>query len=253
MTLGRNGRGSLPQGAKAADNADVSETEGETADQVTPEGAPAGTVGRLWRFGKPMAVALGSGAVAAFFAAGLGSRTVMKIIALADPSTDGAQTDATATVGEFTTETFGLVIFGTFLGLLAGPVYLGLRRWLPGATKWHGLTFGVLTMFTAGVQVFDESNADFQIFEPILLAIGLFMALHLVNGPILAYLVDRFHPQPAYKESRRVTLGVRAAMGLAVVAGVVVMTATAINMVEDEGTCLSAAGEGNGCAVRAPE
>jgi hypothetical protein len=132
--------------------------EDPVPDQVPPEGVPLSLVRVLWRVSAPMVVALASGAVAAFFAAGLGSRTVMKIIALADPSTDGVQTDAKPTVGEFTTETIGLVVFGTFLGLVSGPVYLGLRRWLPGAARWHGVTFGVLTMFTVGLLVIDENN-----------------------------------------------------------------------------------------------
>jgi hypothetical protein len=108
-------------------------------------------------------------------------------------------------------------------------------------------------MFTAGLAIFDDNNADFQMFEPILFSIALFMSLHLLNGLILAYLVDRFAPEPEYNPATRVPLIVRGVMGIAVLAGVVLMTAVTIGMVEDEGTCLSAVGEGNGCAVYTPE
>ena len=70
----------------------------------------------------------------------------MRVIAVADSSTDGTSTDAEATVGDLTLGgTFSLLVLGTIAGVMAGPIYLGLRRWLPGAWTWKGVAFGVLT------------------------------------------------------------------------------------------------------------
>ena len=191
------------------------------------------------------------GALAGFISAGVGSRLVMKITALIDESTRGVNTDATATVGDFTVGgTIELLVLGTFLGIVGGLVYLGVRRWLPGPPAWHGLAFGFLTLFTLGNAVLDPNNVDFQIFEPILLILALFAALFLANGLIVARLADRLHPEPAYASSR----ASRPVAGLLVVIGalgLVLMSVGIIDIVDKEGSCLSAAGEGNGCAVAA--
>jgi hypothetical protein len=63
--------------------------------------------------------------------------------------------------------------------------------------------------------------------------------------------MDRFHAEPAYAHSRRVS---RAASGVLVIVcmlGAFGLVAGVIGMIEDSGTCLQAAGQGNGCAVLA--
>jgi hypothetical protein len=200
-----------------------------------------------------MRVAVAGGAVGGFIAAGLGSRLVMRIIALADPGTDGARTDAEATVGEFTFGgTFELAVLGTIAGVMGGLAYLGLRRWLPLPAAWRGLTYGVVTLVTVGQLLFDTNNADFQIFEPIVLAIALFSALFLVNGFIVAPLVDRFHPDPDYAVSLRVSRAVTGVLALVCVLGLAAYAGTVVEMIDDQGTCISALGGGAGCAVHAP-
>ncbi len=55
----------------------------------------------------------------------------MRIIALADPSTDGLVTDADATVGDITFGgTINLLLLGTIAGVMGGVVYLGIRQFL---------------------------------------------------------------------------------------------------------------------------
>src|SRR5687768_9544666 len=94
----------------------------------------------LWRATLPMRWAVGLGALSGLVAAGVGSRLVMRLIALADPATAGTFTDAKATVGDFTLGgTVGLLALGTIAGIMAGPLYLGLRRWLPVPPAWKGI------------------------------------------------------------------------------------------------------------------
>lgn len=204
-----------------------------------------------WQASGPIRGAVVAGAIAGVISAGVGSRVVMRIIALADPETDGAFTDAEATVGDITIDgTLGLLMLGTIAGVMGGLVYLGLRRWLPVPAPWKGLAYGIVTLLTVGQLLFDTHNADFQIFEPILLVIGLFAVLFLVNGLILGPLMERIHPEPAYPPSTRVPRAAAALIAIVCVIGVAGYAETIPTMIDDEGSCLSARGGGNGCAVR---
>ena len=98
---------------------------------------------------------------------------------------------------------------------------------------------------------FDPSNADFQIFEPVLIAVVLFSALFFVNGLLLSWLMDRLHPEPRYAHSPRVTRAATGALAIVCVLGALGFAGGTIGMIEDSGTCLRAAGEGNGCALLA--
>jgi hypothetical protein len=137
---------------------------------------------------------------------------------------------------------------------MGGAVYLGLRRWLSVPPAWKGLAFGVVTLVTVGHLLFDTHNADFQIFEPILLVIALFSGLFFVNGLILGALTQRFHPEPAYPTSARVSRTAAAIIAAVCLFGVIGLTTDTIpQMIDDEGTCLAAKGGGNGCAARATD
>jgi hypothetical protein len=198
-----------------------------------------------------MRVAVVAGAIAGLISAGVGSRVVMRIIALADPDTDGRFTDAEATVGEITLGgTFNLLMLGTIAGVMGGALYLGVRRWLPVPAGWKWLAYAVLTLATVGQLLFDQNNADFQIFEPVLMVVALFSVLFFLNGFIVSALVDRFHPEPAYGSSLRVSRAVAGVIALVCVLGFAAHAISTVEMVDDQGTCLSAKGGGLGCAVR---
>ena len=194
------------------------------------------------------------GALSGAISAGAGSRIVMRIIALANPDSDGAFTDAEATVGEITFGgTVNLLMLGTIAGVMGGVAYLGVRRWLPVPSARKGLTYGVVSLLTVGQLLFDRNNADFQIFEPVLLAIALFSVLFLLNGLLVGVLVDKFRPEPPYRASLRVSRAVTGAIALVCVLGFVAHAITTVQMIDDEGTCISALGGGAGCAVRASD
>ena len=208
----------------------------------------------IWRRSAAARVAVIAGAIAGAFSSGVGSRVVMRMIALADPGTGGATTDAEATVGEFTVGgTMNLLFLGTTAGVMGGVMYLAVRRWLPLPTAWKGLAYGVVTLLTVGQLLFDTTNADFQIFEPVLMVIALFAVLFLINGLIVGALVDRFHPEPAYPASVRVSRAVTVVIAVVCVLGATGYADTVPQMIDDEGTCISARGAGQGCAVRTSE
>lgn len=198
----------------------------------------------------PVRGAVFAGAIAGFVAAGIGSRVVMRIIALTNDDRDGVLTDSSAIVGDISLGgTMSLLLLGTIAGVIGGLLYLGLRRWLWVPPVWRGVAFALVTLVTIGQPVFDPANVDFQIFEPVVLVIGMFTALFLINGLILAPLLDRIHPEPSYPASTRVPRAVAGVVALACVFGAVVTIDTFRTMVDDAGTCVSARGGGEGCAV----
>src|SRR5437867_3703881 len=81
------------------------------------------------------------------------------------------------------------------------------------------LAFGVVSLVTVGNLLIEDGNVDFQIFEPVLMVVALFGALFLVNGLILAPLLDRVHKEPAYPASLRVSRGVAGVMGVVCILG----------------------------------
>jgi hypothetical protein len=218
-------------------------------------GAPAATSKRsgaqtLLRVSGPVRGAIAAGALAGFVSAGIGSRVVMHIIAVLDPDHAGVLTDSRAIVGEISLGgTFSLLALGTTFGVIGGLMYLGLRRWLWVSPAWRGVIFGAVTLVTIGQLLFDSMSLDLQIFEPVGVILVLFAALFFINGLILAPLADRIHPEPEYATGRRVP---RIATGLLAVVsllGLALTVDTFRTIVGDAGTCYSAVGGGEGCAV----
>lgn len=198
----------------------------------------------------PVRGAVVAGALAGFVSAGIGSRVVMRIIAVLNEDRDGVMTDASATVGDISSGgTISLLFLGTVAGVIGGLLYLGLRRWLWVPQAWRGLTFGLVTLVTVGQPVFDPANVDFQIFEPVLVVIALFAVLFLLNGLMLAPLADRIHPEPVYKSSARVPRAATGVIALVSILGLILAVGTVQTMVDDAGTCYAAAGGGEGCAA----
>ena len=208
----------------------------------------------LRRMSGALAAAILAGAVAGAIVGGIGSRLVMRILALTNDDRVGVLTDSSATVGEISLSgTVQLLALGTIIGILGGLLYLGLRRWLFVPTAFRGLAFGALTLSTFGNIVLDPANVDFQIFEPVLLVVGLFAALFVLNGVIVSRLADRMHPEPAYAPGVRAPAIAGAVLGLLGVLGLFILAGTVVTMIDDAGTCEAAVGGGAGCAAFATD
>jgi hypothetical protein len=157
------------------------------------------------RVARLVAVGLLAGLVAGLIAGGAGSRVAMRIVALvAGHGHYGEITDAEATVGEITAGgTAFLLVAGAFVGMFGGLAYVVVRRWLPGPTVAKGLTFGCLVLIVVGTGVIDGDNLDFTRFVSPYLAVGLFAAIFVAFGLLVAALVDRFAPSAVVVPSRR--------------------------------------------------
>ena len=85
---------------------------------------------------RPFAGCLAAGLAVGVVIAGLGSRLVMRLLAVADPDARGSFTENGNQVGDITLGgTLGLVTFvGIPIGFLAGLIVFAVRRWPNTAT-----------------------------------------------------------------------------------------------------------------------
>lgn len=135
--------------------------------------------------------------VAGLLAGGIGGRLVMRILALTSPERRGALTANENVIGEFTLEgTIGLIVFTTLFSVPFGWLYVVIRRWLPGAGATRALLYGLALTAMMGWTLIDNNNRDFFILRPRALAVGLFLALPLLYGLIVASVhgpLERFY------------------------------------------------------------
>ena len=139
---------------------------------------------------------LAAGLVVGLVVAGLGSRLVMRLLAIADPDARGIITENGNVVGEITFGgTAGLVVFiGIPSGILGGLIVYLVRRWLPARLLWRGLVLSVVLLALLGRTVIDPDNFDFLFLDPAGLAVTLFGALFFLAGFALVPLADRWGP-----------------------------------------------------------
>ena len=125
--------------------------------------------------------------------AGLLSRVVMKVSALAaGPTVEGHLTENGAVVGALTAEgTLFLVLFaGLVPALSAANLFVAIRPWLLPFGRWSGIVFGVYLLALAGPVVLDPFNIDFIRLGPTQLTVAMFCALFIAVGIALVPVTD---------------------------------------------------------------
>jgi hypothetical protein len=120
---------------------------------------------------------------------GLGGRLVMFFSRLLHPEAIGRFTENGNEVGVFTVGgTVGLVLFGGVAsGLIAAPVWVVMKPWMP--PRWAVVGLGAVAI--GGFQLVSSDNRDFDILEGPALDIVLLLALVFAFGAVLSVL-DRF-------------------------------------------------------------
>ena len=108
---------------------------------------------------------------------------------LLHPEAIGRFTENGNEVGVFTVEgTVGLLLFGGIAsGLIAAPVWVVMKPWIP--PRWAVVGLGAVAI--GGFQLVSSDNRDFDILEGPALDIVLLLALVFVFGAVLSAL-DRF-------------------------------------------------------------
>jgi hypothetical protein len=130
-----------------------------------------------------------AGIVAGLVIGGLGSRLVMRIVAVTASDKTGMVTDAGNRVGDITINgTMELIAFaGLFSGVAGGLACLALARWrrsLPPAKGADGVILGLVLFAVFGSAVIEPNNHDFRAFGFPLLNVLLFAALFPLFGVV---------------------------------------------------------------------
>ena len=138
------------------------------------------------RLFRPLAVALGTGALAGLVIGGACSRIAMRLIALADDRQDfGRVTSAQAVVGDVTAGgTLAVFGAGFSLAVLGAVLYVALRRWLPASPLLRTLAFA-WTLMGLGLLLTVEGNKEDFTFLHLGLSLGLFGATLLLFGLVV--------------------------------------------------------------------
>ena len=156
---------------------------------------PADVISRrgMWDVGPQILRDISVGGIASLISGtlvlGLGGRLVMFLSRLLHPEAIGRLTENGNEVGVFTVEgSVGLLLFGGVAGgLIAAPVWVVMRPWIP--LRWAVVGLGAVAI--GGFQLVSSDNRDFDILEGPALDIVLLLALVFVFGAVLSVL-DRF-------------------------------------------------------------
>ena len=130
-----------------------------------------------------------AGVVAGVVFLGIGSRLAMRVVALLNSETKGTLTDAEEVVGTISADgTIALIIFvGGFGGIFAGTIWVVVRERLPESLSLRIALAGVIATLVGSFAVIEASNADFRLFDPVVLNVAMFMMLVGLTGSATAY------------------------------------------------------------------
>lgn len=136
-----------------------------------------------------------AGAVGGAIVGGIGGRLVMRIAAVAAPDgVIGSVTENGNRIGDITAGgTLELVIFaGILLGGVGAIAYLSSENSLRWAGRWRHLLLGLFLLVIGAPTTLVPGNFDFPLVGNQGLVVGMFLALFLLYGVPLAWLVDAF-------------------------------------------------------------
>ena len=163
------------------------------------------------RIARMLVIGVMGGIAAGFLVGGIVGRLIMRILAIVNGGNAGLSTDNGNISGEITAGgTVGLIIIvGLVTGVVGGPLYVTIRRWLPGSGLLKGVAFGIVLLCFFGATVFDADNVDFELFGPGQLSVGLFALLFPLYGIVASFSIERYdrYVPPLFTRSSITVLG----------------------------------------------
>ena len=147
----------------------------------------------FWALGHHVGAASLAGILAGVLVAGVLGRIAMRVSGfMSRPDLIGVETSNGNRVGVITVE--GTLFLALFIGLTAGVVggvlYASAEPWLRRFRPRHGLVFGFALLAGVGSISIDPANFDFQRFGLAPLNAGMFAALFVAFGVLVAWLFD---------------------------------------------------------------
>ncbi len=142
---------------------------------------------------RKIAAAAWAGLAAGFVVLGWGSRLAMMLLARLNPQVTGLMSDDGFRMGEFNfDETVGLVLFGTFAGMVGGLIFLLLRDLRFGPPWFRTASMVVGPAVVGGNMLVHTDGVDFRLLDPAWLPIALFVALPGLYAWAVMTLADRW-------------------------------------------------------------
>lgn len=130
------------------------------------------------------------GLVAGLLIGGVGGRLAMFVLRVTSGErVVGLESDDGFTIGEFSSDTFFLVLLAGAVGMVASLLYGLVRVWLP--PRYRALSFGALGGLVGGSGIVHADGIDFSLLEPRWLAIAMFVALPLLGSVALSLVTEK--------------------------------------------------------------
>jgi hypothetical protein len=146
-------------------------------------------------------VGAASGAVAGIVVGGIGGRLAMLLLRLTSPdSVVGLESDDGFEIGVFTTSTLNLLLVTAFMGGIVGVLYAAVRTAIPSRLRLALWT--LLWTLVGGAGVVHDDGIDFNVLEPALLSIALFVALPALAAAAIVLLVERWSGTEPWADRR---------------------------------------------------
>lgn len=134
-----------------------------------------------------------AGAVAGLLAGGVGGRLFMAFLAHLSPAASGVESDDGFTMGRVTLAgTLNLLIVCTFLGAVAGLVWVAVRGLRFGPRWWRAVSMPLAAAVVVGNALVHSDGVDFTLLEPPAVAVGLTLAVPVLATVIVTALGDRW-------------------------------------------------------------
>ena len=131
------------------------------------------------------------GAVTGAVVGGLGGRLAMRLLFLtSDDAVKGVTSDDGFEIGRFTlSDTLGLVLVTALIGVAAALLYLLAEPFMARLGRAAVPTAALLYGVVGGAMMVHRDGVDFNALDPVVLAIGLFVAICAGFGAVVAWLV----------------------------------------------------------------
>ncbi|MGO4257483.1 hypothetical protein [Marmoricola sp. RAF53] len=129
---------------------------------------------------------LGAAALLGGLTVGLFSRLGMHLLIRLNADADGVTSDDGFEMGRFTVGgSLNLLLVGVGLGLVSGVLYLLLQPLCFGPDWFRTLSLAVGAGTVAATQVVHADGVDFRLLGPLALAVGIFVALPMLQVALL--------------------------------------------------------------------
>ena len=163
-----------------------------------------------------LTIGAAAGGLGGALVGGIGGRLAMFVLRLtSDDSVRGIDSDDGFIIGRFDlSSTMELMLITTILGVTVGLVVAFGRPFFP----WRGMPFawGLAGALIGGSIIVRKDGVDFNVLEPALLAIIMFIAIPALGAALIAWLVELY---PRFWVRRRWLTGLAAIAGLPVIVG----------------------------------